>query len=706
MFFREEFVENYRERTYAGVLGKVIGVYYGRPVEGWSYKKIRDTFNMVDHYVAEDLGIPLHVADDDLAGTFTFLNALEDFKGNLRKITSRDFGECWLDYIIENKTIFWWGGYGRSTEHTAYINLRNGIKAPESGSIQRNGKGVAEQIGAQIFMDAIAMLCPGDPEMARYLVRQSARVSHDGIAVESACFLASMDAMAYREGNLQKLIDEGLRMANCRQLSEIVTDVQNHVTVDRDFRSVRQWLEDNYSYKYFPGNCHVIPNLALIIASLELGGDSFYKALEYCVSGGWDTDCNGANIGVLNGVRLGLDAMTDEYDFRSPVSDWFYKIAANGEEAVTDAVHESERIIRLHDRLYGLLNHRGFERKPAKYSFSMPGSVQGFITCPFLGKNNQNPVNISIRDNARRGLVLSAKAGSQDCVSVPTMWNAEDQHGSYELMGTPKLYEAQTIVYRVSSLSGQAEIIPYIAYYDFDDQIKITKGDPQTVVPEEEEYSWKLPALGGMTIARLGFCLNNLSEEQDAEVLLSSVDWHGAPEFHSVCGSLRNTSLDHPNMQMNAFLASAKQFSSDSRRTFTVSDTDRNGLTLTGAHDWKNYRLSCIITTGLNKGFGLVIRARGLRHYYSVFVCGGKMSLLRKDGSEETILAQKNVEYEMDKNYPMYIEADENRISAGFSEDRISASDDEHESGECGFRVDCGTFLADEVKIEGYDEQS
>ena len=32
---------DYAERVYAGVLGKVIGVYLGRPFEGWSYERIQ-----------------------------------------------------------------------------------------------------------------------------------------------------------------------------------------------------------------------------------------------------------------------------------------------------------------------------------------------------------------------------------------------------------------------------------------------------------------------------------------------------------------------------------------------------------------------------------------------------------------------------------------------------------------------------------------
>ena len=36
-----------RERIYAGVLGKITGVYLGRPVEGWSYEAIRERFGEI-----------------------------------------------------------------------------------------------------------------------------------------------------------------------------------------------------------------------------------------------------------------------------------------------------------------------------------------------------------------------------------------------------------------------------------------------------------------------------------------------------------------------------------------------------------------------------------------------------------------------------------------------------------------------------------
>lgn len=46
-----EFSKVYAEKIYAGVLGKMIGVYLGRPVEGWRYDDIRNRFDEVVYYV-------------------------------------------------------------------------------------------------------------------------------------------------------------------------------------------------------------------------------------------------------------------------------------------------------------------------------------------------------------------------------------------------------------------------------------------------------------------------------------------------------------------------------------------------------------------------------------------------------------------------------------------------------------------------------
>ena len=109
-------IKDYQNQIYSGVLGKIIGVYLGRPVEGWSFEKIREHFGEVYYYKGHITGAPLIVPDDDISGTFAFFRALED-NGCSARLTAEDIGNAWLNYIVENETILWWGGLCRSTEH-------------------------------------------------------------------------------------------------------------------------------------------------------------------------------------------------------------------------------------------------------------------------------------------------------------------------------------------------------------------------------------------------------------------------------------------------------------------------------------------------------------------------------------------------------------------------------------------------------------
>ncbi|MGL4650506.1 MAG: ADP-ribosylglycohydrolase family protein, partial [Caldilineaceae bacterium] len=139
----------YAARIYAGVLGKIIGVYLGRPVEGWSIERIAARFGSVRDYVHASVGAPLIVADDDISGTFAFFRSLAE-SGYANPLTPAHVANTWLNQIVPERTILWWGGLGRSTEHTAWLRLQAGVPAPQSGSIALNGRTVAEQIGAQI----------------------------------------------------------------------------------------------------------------------------------------------------------------------------------------------------------------------------------------------------------------------------------------------------------------------------------------------------------------------------------------------------------------------------------------------------------------------------------------------------------------------------------------------------------------------------
>ena len=117
MVLNMKIAENYMEKVYAGWLGKIIGIRLWAPIEGWTYQRIRDVFGEVWSYPANYKNF---AADDDSNGPLFFIRALEDCK-DLNNFSSHEVANALLNYAPYEHGFFWWGGYGISTEHTAYL---------------------------------------------------------------------------------------------------------------------------------------------------------------------------------------------------------------------------------------------------------------------------------------------------------------------------------------------------------------------------------------------------------------------------------------------------------------------------------------------------------------------------------------------------------------------------------------------------------
>src|SRR5579871_2594911 len=369
---------DYAERVYAGVLGKLIGVYLGRPFEGWEHEKIVQELGEIQYYVHERLNAPLVVTDDDISGTFTFLRALADYCAS-RYLAAEQIGQTWLNYLIENRTVLWWGGMGNSTEHTAYLRLKQGIPAPQSGSIEMNGQVVAEQIGAQIFIDGWGMVAPGDPEMAAELARRAASVSHDGEAIYGAQVIAAIEAQAFVEPDINTLLNTAVALIpQDSVIYRMINDLREWHAAERDWRENRAKLAAHYGYDKYGGNCHIVPNHGVVILALLHGGGDFQRSLMIANTSGWDTDCNSGNVGCLLGIRSGPAGIEAGPDWRGPVADRLYLPTADGGRAISDAVAETYAIVNLGRTLAGL--ETVAPKGGARFHFDLPGAVQGFRT--------------------------------------------------------------------------------------------------------------------------------------------------------------------------------------------------------------------------------------------------------------------------------------------------------------------------------------
>ena len=220
-----------------------------------------------------------------------------------------------------------------------------GIAAPGSGSIETNGRTVAEQIGAQIFIDGWAMVAPGKPGLAARLAREAARVSHDGEAVHAAMLWAAMESEAFMSADIDRLVHAGLSVIpdDCR-IANLVADVRSWHRENKDWRDTRSRIAENYGYDRYPGNCHVIPNHALMIMAVLYSPDDFSRAQKIVNTSGWDTDCNAGNVGCLLGLMHGLEGLDAGPDWRGPIADRMLISSADGGFA--------DQRCRAHDRLH------------------------------------------------------------------------------------------------------------------------------------------------------------------------------------------------------------------------------------------------------------------------------------------------------------------------------------------------------------------
>lgn len=692
--------ERFAEQTYAGVIGKLIGVYLGRAVEGWSYEAIRKTFGEIDYFVNDKVNWPLVVPDDDISGTFLFYRALED-NGFPKDIGAKAIGDTWLNYIIEDKTVLWWGGLGRSTEHTAYLRLKAGIHAPESGSARLNSRAMAEAIGSEIFIDTWALSNPGDPERAAAMARAAGSVSHDGIAVEAAILLAAMEAHAFVEADIDSLLETGLRFVRSEELKGIVGQVREQCARANHWRQVRQWLEENHSYRHYPGCCPMVPNHALLLSSLILGGNDVQRGLMIAVSSGWDTDCNAGNLACLNGIRLGLRAFENGPDFRGPIADLMYVVGADGGECLTDAVIETRRARRAAAALQGT----DYTPPSTRFAFEYPGSVQGFQPCPrhqgrqaVVGLGN---INRSSPDNGLEIRFEALATGVSGAVSVPTFIDPKPRALSdtsyFEVLASPSIYETQTVRATVRAWPDALPTLRFfIIYYDENSDLSPLYGDPVILQPGDNALSWRIPSTGGRPIHRIGIALSS-DVRCTGRIALLDMDWKGAPEAFVMGGALDLTPgitpFDTTAYWLKAFVSSAIHFRPDVDTTFALSHPSSNGLATIGTRDWADYRVSSKLTMDLHKAAGLVIRARGHRRYYGGILSHGVARLVRRMDDDIVVLAECPFSYEEHQTIELELAAHGDRLS--FSADGkclMTARDSTFADGGAGLFIEEGTI--------------
>lgn len=723
---------DYAERVYAGILGKIIGVYLGRPFEGWPFQRIIDELGEINYYVHEKRGHTLIVTDDDITGTFTFLRALSDY-GNSLDLTAEQIGQTWLNYLIEKRTVLWWGGVGNSTEHTAYQRLKSGIKAPATGSSAANGKTVAEQIGAQIFIDGWAMVAPGDPELAADLARRASSVSHDGEAIYGAQVIAAMEAHAFVESDLDTLLDTATALIPADStIFRVIAELRELRKKEADWKAARAWLEARYGYQHYEGICPMVPNHGLIALSLLYGDDDFQKTLMICNTSGWDTDCNSGNVGCLMGIKNGLAGINKGPDWRGPVADRLYMPTADSGRAITDAVIETYHVVNVGCALHG----KPFiaPKNGARYHFELPGSVQGFM--PENSVEVRNTVSVENTDghsvSGSRSLGIhyhklapGRSARVRTAVFIPA---DSPDFQTYELIASPALYPGQQVHARIQADSSNADRVKcrlYLAVYQpnslahgFNESatgaVRDQMRDELVIIygPEVElesgaahEFTWRIPDTNSCPIAEVGLEIRPVAGFVEAgSVYLDYLTWEGTP-------TVRLSKPKQGGVMWSKAWAQAidNWWPAWPHDTFRIVQNEGIGLLIQGTRDWKDFSVSTQLHPHLTASAGIAAYVQGMRRYYALVLRPGNKACIVKALDGETILAETNFPWEFDGTYELKLEVVGTHLR-GWIEGQLmlEAEDTDRplEGGAIALLCDSGCIEAGDVIVQAVSDTS
>lgn len=670
-------VDNYLEKVYAGFLGMNIGIRIGAPVEPtiWSYERIRNTYGEITDYVKDYKNF---AADDDANGPFYFLRALYDDAKN-RMLEPSDVAKAWLNYAREGVGMFWWGGYGTSTEHTAYLNLKMGIPAPQSGSIKQNGIILAEQIGGQIFIDTWGLVCPGNPKLAADYGGIAASVSHDGEGILGARFMCACISRAFETSDIRDIIATGLseipKDSAYYRVSAAVLDF--HKKNPNDWRACHQMLVDEWGYDKYGGVCHIIPNAGVCLLSMIYGQGNFARTVEIATMCGWDTDCNAGNVGTILGVAAGIEGLPEHY--LRPINDGIVLSGISGYLNILDIPTYAKELALLGYSIAG-------ETPPADlkvdfgeihFDFSLPGATHNIrISDPFFCRTRHAKGKGTDNSNALEILVDRMVRGDQCKVFYKSFYTREDfSDERYSPVFSPTVYSGQKVQMKLflEQWNGweTVGIAPYIRTVS--DKKEHLSGYIKLQQNQWINVEFTVPDTDGDLIDEVGFVIEGYSPGKAKTlgmIYLDSFSVTGKAAY-DICvqkqrkefGSITPFAVDH----------GAWSIVNDKIELMSCEPSFAYG----GNYYSKDLVYSANITPLNGEGHILLIRAQGaMRGYGFGFSKENQVSFYKNDfGFKEIETASFN--WEFNKEYTVKIIAEGNTFTCFIDGNKILTAVDE-----------------------------
>lgn len=669
----------YVEKVYAGFLGMNIGIRLGAPVEPaiWSYERIRDTYGDIRGYVKDYRHF---AADDDANGPVFFLRALNDNNG---EVTPGAVAEAWLNYAREGVGLYWWGGYGISTEHTAYLNLKNGVPAPVSGSIRQNGQTLAEQIGGQIFIDTWGLVAPADPARAAKYAVAAASVSHDGEGLNGAAFIAACISKAFEASDINAIMDAGLsQIPPDSTYAAVVNAVRAfHRACPDDWRACRQMLENEWGYDRYGGVCHIIPNAGVCALAMCYGAGNFARTVEIATMCSWDTDCNAGNVGTILGVACGLAGLPEHY--RKPINDEIVLSGISGYLNILDIPSYAYELAVWGYRLCGE-NIPGeiasrVREGEINFDFSLPGSTHG------LRFNCSTPTCAKLAGGAV--LLDRMVRGQKAKLFYKPFWRRADfSDERYMPVFSPKAYPGQQVALslRYDKLSGETLILTPYVRDSLTGEDKLLSPTLLNEGAENVALCFTIPEVSGGMIDEIGVLIESAAPGKFAlsgSLTLAHLRVYGAASY-----TLPTALMKKEFGSVLPFSHNHGAWELENGKLCLLCENEAQAFT--GSYFMRDTEITGHATVYNGVQALVALRAQGVRRAYYAGIYGdGTLAILAMIEGRLEVLAQKAFDWHTGQEYAITFLAEGKRLTLTVEDVTLSACDSRLAYGMTGYAM-------------------
>ena len=239
-------------------------------------------------------------SDDDTNYTVLYQLLIEKYG---RDFTPEDVQEAWI--IWQSKNAYC------TAERVAYCNTVKGFRGHAAALWQNPYR---EWIGAQIRGDYFGYINPGKPETAAEMAWRDASISHVKNGIYGEMFAAAMIAQAAVETDIEKIILAGLaQVPATSRLYESVMKVINGWRSGMTQQACHEMIHTDWDEKSSHDWCHTISNAMIVTMALLYGAGDYSRSICMAVQSCFDTDCNGATVGSILGMRDGAATVGEEW---------------------------------------------------------------------------------------------------------------------------------------------------------------------------------------------------------------------------------------------------------------------------------------------------------------------------------------------------------------------------------------------------------